>query len=178
MRTPSISSAGSTSAKGRWCWRRRPRRSGTIDDAWWRWVIDFGAPGPDRGEGGKYLILPPGYDGPVPEGGFYVARSRTARVLILGRMFMEKDDPEAGRRPDPQVHEDLPVRSRRRGHQHRRVPRRQDASSAASSPPPPTGVPRRQRQGDEHDSAQRLQLLRDAERRRAARTRPPRSIPS
>ena len=24
--------------------------------------------------GGKYLILPPGYDGPLPEGGFYVAR--------------------------------------------------------------------------------------------------------
>ncbi len=47
-----------------------PKALGTIDDAWWRWVIDFGAPGPDRGEGGKFLILPPGYDGPVPEGGY------------------------------------------------------------------------------------------------------------
>ena len=27
-------------------------------------------PGPDRGEGGKYLLLPPGYDGPLPDGGF------------------------------------------------------------------------------------------------------------
>ena len=71
-----------------------PNALGTIDDAWWRWVIDFGAPGPDRGEGGKYLILPPGYDGPVPEGGFYVARARTIRVLVLGRSFMEKDDPQ------------------------------------------------------------------------------------
>lgn len=70
-----------------------PNALGTLDDMWWRWVIDFGAPGPDRGEGGKYLILPPGYDGPVPEGGFYVARARTNRVLILGRMFMENDDP-------------------------------------------------------------------------------------
>ena len=57
-----------------------PKALGTLDDFWWRWVIDFGAPGPDRGVGGKYLVLPPGYDGPVPEGGFYVARSRTTRV--------------------------------------------------------------------------------------------------
>jgi len=71
-----------------------PKALGTIDDAWWRWVIDFGAPGPDRGEGGKFLILPPGYDGPTPEGGFFVARARTTRVLILGRMFMENDDPK------------------------------------------------------------------------------------
>ncbi|MEF8754299.1 MAG: DUF1254 domain-containing protein [Accumulibacter sp.] len=70
-----------------------PNALGTLDDMWWRWVIDFGAPGPDRGAGGKYLILPPGYDGPVPEGGFYVARSKTTRVLILGRMFMENDSP-------------------------------------------------------------------------------------
>ena len=70
-----------------------PGALGTLDDMWWRWVIDFGAPGPDRGAGGKYLILPPGYDGQVPEGGFYVAHSRTNRVLILGRMFMENNDP-------------------------------------------------------------------------------------
>ena len=71
-----------------------PKALGTLDDFWWRWVIDFGAPGPDRGMGGKYLILPPGYDGPVPEGGFYVARSRTTRVAILGRSFLENDDPK------------------------------------------------------------------------------------
>ena len=71
-----------------------PGALGTLDDMWWRWVIDFGAPGPDRGEGGKYLVLPPGYDGPVPEGGFYVARARTTRVLILGRSFIENNDPK------------------------------------------------------------------------------------
>src|SRR5215831_997189 len=54
-----------------------PRALGTLDDYWWRWVIDFGAPGPDRGLGGKYLILPPDYNGPLPQGGYYVARSRT-----------------------------------------------------------------------------------------------------
>jgi hypothetical protein len=32
---------------------------GTIDDAFFRFVVDMGAPGPDRGAGGKCLILPP-----------------------------------------------------------------------------------------------------------------------
>jgi hypothetical protein len=72
-----------------------PKALGTLDDFWWRWVIDFGAPGPDRGQGGKYLILPPGYDGPLPEGGYFLARSRTTRVAMLGRSFMEKDDPKS-----------------------------------------------------------------------------------
>jgi hypothetical protein len=71
-----------------------PKALGTFDDVWWRWVIDFGLPGPDRGEGGKYLLLPPGYSGPLPEGGFYVGRSRTSRVLLLGRSFLEKNDPK------------------------------------------------------------------------------------
>lgn len=81
-------------SKGPMVFEAPPGALGTFDDAWWRWVIDFGAPGPDRGEGGKYLILPPGYDGPLPEGGFYIARSRTSRVLMLGRSFMVKDDPK------------------------------------------------------------------------------------
>src|SRR5271157_3159229 len=35
-----------------------PLSLGVIDDVWFRWVTDFGLPGPDRGEGGKYLLLP------------------------------------------------------------------------------------------------------------------------
>ncbi len=70
-----------------------PGALGTLDDFWWRWIVDFGAPGPDRGEGGKYLVLPPDYDGPLPEGGFYVVRSRTNHVVILGRAFMVDNDP-------------------------------------------------------------------------------------
>jgi hypothetical protein len=80
--------------KGPMVFETPPKALGTLDDFWWRWVTDFGAPGPDRGLGGKYLILPPGYDGPLPEGGFFIARSRTTRVLILGRSFMDNDDPK------------------------------------------------------------------------------------
>ncbi|BCH25982.1 DUF1254 domain-containing protein [Mesorhizobium sp. L-8-3] len=70
-----------------------PGALGTIDDMWFRWVTDFGRPGPDRGEGGKYLLVGPGYDGFLPDGGYYVARSRTNRVLVLGRSFLQNDDP-------------------------------------------------------------------------------------
>ena len=70
-----------------------PDSLGTIDDTWFRWVTDFGVPGPDRGAGGRYVLVPPGYDGPLPEGGVYLAHSRTNRVLLLGRSFLQDDDP-------------------------------------------------------------------------------------
>jgi hypothetical protein len=71
-----------------------PGAIGTLDDIWFNWVSDFGFPGPDRGDGGRYLILPPGYDGPVPEGGFYIGRSKATKVLIIGRSFLENNDPK------------------------------------------------------------------------------------
>jgi hypothetical protein len=33
-----------------------------------RWVADMGLPGPDQGHGGRHVILPPGYDGDIPDG--------------------------------------------------------------------------------------------------------------
>jgi hypothetical protein len=53
---------------------------GTIDDMWFRWVTDLGLPGPDRAAGGRYLIVGPDYDGPLPDGGFHVSHARTTRV--------------------------------------------------------------------------------------------------
>jgi hypothetical protein len=68
---------------------------GAIQDYWFRWVIDIGLPGPDRGEGGKYLIVPPSYDGPLPEGEFSIARSRTNYVLWFARSFLANhNDPK------------------------------------------------------------------------------------
>ena len=49
---------------------------------------DVGLAGPDQGKGGKFLILPPGYDGAVPEG-YYVYRSSTNNVFIFLRGFYE-----------------------------------------------------------------------------------------
>jgi len=81
-------------SKGPMVVEQPPMGLGTINDMWFSWIIDIGFPGPDRGEGGKYLIVPPGYDGPLPEGGFYVARSKTNRVLYAARAFLVNNDPK------------------------------------------------------------------------------------
>ena len=70
-----------------------PKALGVIDDLWFRWIVDFGFSGPDRGEGGKFLLMGPDYDGIIPEGGYFVHRSRTNIVAVLGRSFLENDDP-------------------------------------------------------------------------------------
>src|SRR5262249_10938559 len=71
-----------------------PKGLGTINDMWFSWIIDIGFPGPDRGEGGKYLLVPPGYDGPLPDGGFFIARSSTVHVLYGARAFLVNNDPK------------------------------------------------------------------------------------
>ena len=67
---------------------------GTVNDAWFRFVIDMGPPGPDRGEGGKYLILPPGYEGDVPDG-YFVAESRSNSNWLILRGFLVDGKPDA-----------------------------------------------------------------------------------
>ena len=47
-----------------------------IDDFWFRYVTDIGKAGPDKGQGGKYLLLPPDHTGSTPEG-YFVSPSRT-----------------------------------------------------------------------------------------------------
>lgn len=67
---------------------------GTINDMWFSWIIDVGGPGPDRGRGGKYLIVGPDYDGPLPEGGYFVAHSKTNRILYASRAYLKDSDPK------------------------------------------------------------------------------------
>lgn len=71
-----------------------PDALGLFDDAWFQHVIDFGRPGPDRGQGGKFLLLPPGYDGPLPDSGYHVGRSTTERIFAFGRSFLKNNDPK------------------------------------------------------------------------------------
>ena len=70
-----------------WVIETPPGVLGFIDDAWFKYVTDFGAAGPDQGQGGKYLILPPGYEGRVPAG-YHVARSNTYGNWVLWRGFL------------------------------------------------------------------------------------------
>ena len=49
---------------------------GPLDDHNFLFVADIGPTGMDKGKGGKYLVLPPGYEGEVPDG-YFVVRSKT-----------------------------------------------------------------------------------------------------
>ena len=70
-----------------------PNVLGIIDDHWFRYVGDFGNAGPDKGKGGKYLLLSPGYEGEVPEG-YFVLRSPTYGNLMFFRGFMDNGSTE------------------------------------------------------------------------------------
>ena len=58
-----------------------------IDDFWFHYVSDVGNAGPDRGKGGKYLLLPPGYEGDIPDG-YFVLHSNTYGNWFALRGFM------------------------------------------------------------------------------------------
>ena len=53
-----------------------PKMLGLVDDMWMRYVGDIGILGPDKGKGGKFLFLPPGYEGDVPQG-YFVMQPKT-----------------------------------------------------------------------------------------------------
>jgi hypothetical protein len=63
-----------------------PNILGFINDFFGRYVSDVGRPGPDKGKGGRYLLLPPGYTGVVPEG-YFVLTPRTIGNFICFRGF-------------------------------------------------------------------------------------------
>ena len=69
-----------------------PGLLGLVNDAFFRWVTDIGVTGPDQGRGGRYLFLPPNYDGPVPALGFHVVHSETYMHWLLARAFVVDGD--------------------------------------------------------------------------------------
>ncbi|NEI96440.1 DUF1254 domain-containing protein [Rhizobium leguminosarum] len=68
-----------------------PHILGLVDDFWFNYVTDMGNAGPDKGKGGKFLFLPPGYDGAVPDG-YFVSRSKTFGNWVAARGFVENGD--------------------------------------------------------------------------------------
>jgi len=74
-----------------------PKVLGTANDMWQRWVVDVGITGRDKGEGGKYLFLPPGYKGNAPTDGFVqVVHSPTFGLWIPWRSFLVDGNPKPG----------------------------------------------------------------------------------
>jgi hypothetical protein len=57
---------------------------GQVVDAWQATIADIGPIGADKGAGGKYLFLPPGYKEQVPSG-YFVVPSSSYRILFAFR---------------------------------------------------------------------------------------------
>ncbi len=66
-----------------------PGMLGAFNDTWFRYMQDIGPAGPDKGKGGKYLVLPPDHQGDVPQG-YFVVRSRTYDVWVFMRASIAK----------------------------------------------------------------------------------------
>ncbi len=66
-----------------------PRMLGVLDDMAFHYMTDLGVAGPDKGKGGKFLILPPGYKGKVPDG-YFVVPSKTNGVWVFTRGYLDK----------------------------------------------------------------------------------------
>ncbi|QDS99174.1 DUF1254 domain-containing protein [Adhaeretor mobilis] len=70
-----------------------PGMLGFLDDAWFRFVSNLGVIGPDKGKGGKYLLLPPGYTGDEPEGYFIVKLPTYNNLMFLRGSIAKGLDP-------------------------------------------------------------------------------------
>lgn len=68
--------------------------TGSVDDSWQTAIEDVGPAGLDKGKGGKYLILPPGYKDPVPKGYFPMPSSIYTGYAVLRSNLTtgDKDD--------------------------------------------------------------------------------------
>ena len=64
-----------------------PGMLGAFQDAWFRFAGDIGPFGQDKGKGGKYLVLPPGYDGEVPDD-YFIIKSRSYKMMAFTRVLL------------------------------------------------------------------------------------------
>mgnify|MGYP000491219860 FL=1 len=69
-----------------------PGMLGILDDMAFRYMTDLGVAGPDKGKGGKFLVLPPGYKGDMPKG-YFVVPSKTSGVWVFMRGYLDKSLP-------------------------------------------------------------------------------------
>jgi hypothetical protein len=65
-----------------------------VNDLNQRYVMDMGLPGPDEGKGGKHVVLPPGYKGPLPHG-FFSGIATTHRVTLAVHALPTQGDMKA-----------------------------------------------------------------------------------
>ena len=68
--------------------------TGSIDEAWQTALEDVGPAGVDKGKGGKYLILPPGYKEQTPDGYVALSAGTYAGFALLRSNLRSADDAE------------------------------------------------------------------------------------
>jgi hypothetical protein len=72
-----------------------PKVLGGVNDFWYRWVADIGITGAEKGVGGKYLLLPPGYQGSIPQG-YVVVKPKTYGNWLFFRSFLVNGSTKPG----------------------------------------------------------------------------------
>ncbi len=70
-----------------------PGLFGCITDMWQEALISIGPTGADRDAGGKYMVLPPEYNGITPPG-YFAAKSRSYGVWLGIRGFLSEGKPD------------------------------------------------------------------------------------
>ncbi|MGR9552163.1 DUF1254 domain-containing protein [Rhizobium leguminosarum] len=70
-----------------------PKMLGGFSDLWQEQIAGIGPTADDKGRGGKFLLVPPGYDGPIPEG-YLVGHAKTFGVVLGMRGFLVEGKPE------------------------------------------------------------------------------------
>ncbi len=65
---------------------------GLIDDFWQRSLTDVGLPGPYGDKGGKFLLLPPGYTGEVPQSGYQILKGTMNNYNVMIRGILVNND--------------------------------------------------------------------------------------
>ncbi len=68
---------------------------GILDDFWQRSLTDLGLPGPDGPNGGKFLLLPPGYNGDAPQTGYHVLQGTMNNYNVMIRGIVQNNDKDA-----------------------------------------------------------------------------------
>ncbi len=64
-----------------------PMMLGGINDVWQSEIAGIGPTGADKGKGGKFLLLPPGYSGNIPKG-YIVLKCSTFKIIFGVRGFL------------------------------------------------------------------------------------------
>ena len=86
---------GRSQQRVRSCSKCRQRCSGRSTTSGSAGSSTSGSPARTRAQGGKYLLLPPGYKGEVPTG-YHVVRSPTFNLWLPWRSFLVDGDPKPG----------------------------------------------------------------------------------